>query len=384
MFSNDYFGSSFTTEFQLNLPFSDWISGDKMEYVLYLTNDCNLNCIYCYEGKKRNQIMDFNIIQKLMEDESKKKEISRISFFGGEPLLQKQLIYDTVNLGNQLSLKTRHRFVYSLSTNGTLIDDDFIRFCKKNKVAVGISIDGGEFVHNLNRKTFQSTGSFEKVLENAQKCLKANLKVMALPVICMNNVIHLSDSVNFLIQLGFQNITLNLNYAEKWTEESIEILKKQCSKVVDLYYHEYEKKKNIKIYPLDTKIYYGIHQNQKCTGGCNGNRIAVDTDGSYYPCLQFIGNSKYIIGNYQEGIDDKKKKDLIVKRISSQTICKDCAYQRRCLHDCGCARMMTSGDILEVTPLICETERMFIEEADKLGNRLYQDFPKQFMMQHYF
>ncbi len=105
-----------------------------MEYIFYLTNSCNLKCKYCYEKNKINKVIDFNVIEKLLKERvnPKEKKIQQYLFFGGEPLLEKQLIYDTVTLGNNnLTKKSKHQFIYSLTTNGTLIDDEFIKFCKK-------------------------------------------------------------------------------------------------------------------------------------------------------------------------------------------------------------------------------------------------------------
>ena len=354
-----------------------------MEYIFYLTNSCNLKCKYCYEKNKMNKVIDFKVIEKLLKERVNSKEKNTtISFFGGEPLLEKQLIYDTVNLGNNLTKNSKHKFIYSLTTNGTLIDDEFIRFCKKNNIAVGISIDGNADIHNLNRKSNANKESFDDVLKNSKKCLDANLNCMALPVICLNNVKYLADSIKFLVNLGFKSITCNFNYSDSWDDDSLEILREEYKKISDIYYNEFKKKNYIRIYPLDTKMYLHI-QEKKCVDSCNANRIAVNADGKFYPCIQYVGDDRFSIGDYENGIDIQQRRELFSRRLNSKVVCDECSLKDRCIYKCGCARIMTTNDIVEVSPIICETERIYIETADILANKLYKDFKEEFVLLNY-
>ena len=354
-----------------------------MEYIFYLTNSCNLKCKYCYEKNKMNKVIDFKVIEKLLKERVNSKEKNTtISFFGGEPLLEKQLIYDTVNLGNNLTKNSKHKFIYSLTTNGTLIDDEFIRFCKKNNIAVGISIDGNADIHNLNRKSNANKESFDDVLKNSKKCLDANLNCMALPVICLNNVKYLADSIKFLVNLGFKSITCNFNYSDSWDDDSLEILREEYKKISDIYYNEFKKKNYIRIYPLDTKMYLHI-QEKKCVDSCNANRIAVNADGKFYPCIQYVGDDRFSIGDYENGIDIQKRRELFSRRLNGEVVCDECLLKNRCIYKCGCARIMTTNDIVEVSPIICETERIYIETADILADKLYKDFKEEFVLLNY-
>lgn len=354
-----------------------------MEYIFYLTNSCNLKCKYCYEKNKIDKVIDFNIIEKLLKEQvSSTEKSTKISFFGGEPLLEKQIIYDTVNLGNSITKRSKHKFIYSLTTNGTLIDDEFIKFCKKNNISVGISIDGNAYVHNLNRISNSNKKSFDEVLKNSQKCLKANLNCMALPVVCLNNVEYLADSIKFLINLGFKSITCNFNYSDSWDDTSLAVLRQEYKKICNIYYNEFKNKNYVRIYPLDTKMYLHIHR-KKCSDSCNSNRIAVNTDGKFYPCVQFVGDSRFEIGDYKNGIDIEKRKNILFRRLTSKVICEECSLKDRCIYKCGCARIMTTNNIIEVSPIICETERIYIYESDILANKLYKNFKENFILLNY-
>ena len=124
-------------------------------------------------------------------------------------------------------------------------------------------------------------------------------------------------------------------------------------------------------------------QNKKCVDTCNANRIVVDANGVFYPCLQYVGDERFIIGDYKNGIDTKKRRDISLRRLESKNVCEECTLKERCLYKCGCARIMTTNDIVEVSPLICETERIYIEEADALAHRLYSNFKDEFILMNY-
>ena len=205
---------------------------------------------------------------------------------------------------------------------------------------------------------------------------------MALPVICTNNVKHLADSIKFLINLGFKSITCNFNYSDDWNDNSLEILRQEYKKISDIYYNEFKKKNYIRIYPLDTKMYLNIHK-KRGSDSCSGNRIAVNADGKFYPCIQFVGDSRFEIGDYKKGIDTERKKDILLRRLTSKVVCDECSLKDRCIYKCGCARIMTTNDIVEVSPIVCETERIYIEMADNLANKLYRDFKDEFILLNY-
>ena len=133
---------------------------------------------------------------------------------------------------------------------------------------------------------------------------------------------------------------------------------------------------------MDTKMYLNIHK-KRCSDSCSGNRIAVNADGKFYPCIQFVGDSRFEIGDYKKGIDTERKKDILLRRLTSKVVCDECSLKDRCIYKCGCARIMTTNDIVEVSPIVCETERIYIEIADNLANKLYKDFKDEFILLNY-
>ena len=344
-----------------------------MELVFYLTNKCNMQCRYCYQGEKSDKTMTFETAKVSIDKAVQNNELVTVSFFGGEPLLNKQLLYDIVNYCEKLKKQTKHQILYSITTNGTLADYEFVKFCKKNKILVGISIDGNKESHDLNRMTKDGSSTYEKTLDCAKMCLKEKVNTMALPVICTNNVKKVAENVEYLIRFGFKEITCNFNYNDSWNDDSLKVLKEQYKQIEDIYMRELKSGNHVKIYPIDKKINLLINENAFCNENCNRDRTCVDSDGKYYPCIQFVGKEKYCIGNTLDGENRKKRLELIKERVTSKTPCEDCKLKRLCGFGCGCIRMSATGDIKEVSPLVCETEKIYIYTANDLLGRINEE-----------
>ena len=342
-----------------------------MEIVLYLTNNCNMNCKYCYQGdKKREYTLSFENARKAIDELSQNKNKVTIGFFGGEPLLNKELFYKVINYCEEKFKKEKTNYGFSITTNGTLIDEEFAIFCKKHKVHVGISIDGTKESHDKNRLDYQGDSTYDKTLNGLKLCIANKVKVMALPVVCLNKVDDMVNNLEFFINYGVKEVTFNFNYDDNWDDNTLEKLNEQYSIINDIYIRELKKNNRIKIYPIDTKIVFMLDKNRQCTERCNLDRTCIDSDGNFYPCVQFVGKQKYNIGNLDDGIDDKKRFELIKTRNTSSVICKDCALKRYCAYNCGCMRLVTTGDIIDVSPLVCETEKIYINSANDLIKKI--------------
>ena len=355
-----------------------------MEYIIHLTEKCNLDCRYCYENKKGRDI-SFESIKDLIDYEIKQKnEYSIINFYGGEPLIKKDIIKETINYIN--SRKSKTKFYYCMTTNGTLIDDEFIKYMKENNfISLAYSVDGIKKSHNLNRITVNGRGSFDLVIDNAKKLLKEFKRTIAMVVVTKNNIQYLDESVKFLIDVGFKNINLQFNYINNWEDEDLEIIREQYNKVSKIYEREILNENDIDIPVIDEKIRTHVEEGFNCNKECKMGMktINVDTDGNFYPCMQFVGEKDFIIGNCKNGIDFEARKNLIVSSKKENDACKDCAINKRCKHTCSCKNYMTTKDINGLSPLVCETEKIIIDIADKMAEELYSKNSKLFIQKYY-
>ena len=357
-----------------------------MNYTFHLTEKCNLNCKYCYEKNKGTLELTFDDIKNIMDIEVKNKSKSCvITFFGGEPLIKKDLIYETINYAKKLEKENDIKFLYSITTNGTLIDDEFIKIAKQNNFLIGYSLDGKEETQNKNRVTHSGEETFNIVSENAKKLIKNIKKLVAMPVITKNNYMNMAENAKFLFDLGFKYVNCAFDYTADWDDEDLEPLKKEYEKLANLYYEKSKNGDNFYLLPFDNKITDYIQENN-CNDECMLaiKHVNIGINKKIYPCMQFVGIDEYEIGNTTIGIDEEKKKKLKNKLIPQEfEACKECAINKRCKHTCGCLNLLTTKNPLTTSPLVCETERMFIEISDKLAEKLYKEKIETFYKKEY-
>ena len=355
-----------------------------MNYIIHLTDSCNLNCKYCYEKKEKKDI-SFENIQKLIDYEIKQKnKHSTITFYGGEPLTKIDLIHKTIEYINKQ--KTKTKFYYGITTNATLINEEIIKFMKENNfINIAYSIDGNEDVHNLNRKFVSGDNTFDIVEKNAKKVLEHFKDAVAMVAVTKNNIENLDESVKYLIDLGFTSINILFDYTANWEDEDLKIIKGSFKKVSDIYYEKLLREEDISIGIFDDKIKSHIDENYNCTEECNlgMKTINVGTDGKFYPCMQFVKNEEFVIGDCEGGIDINKRALLKQNANKESEICKTCGINKRCKHTCSCRNYITSKDINIISPIVCETERIFIELADNIAEKLHKQNSKLFIQKYY-
>ena len=339
-----------------------------MEYIIHLTNKCTFDNI--------KALIDYEI--------SRKEKYSIIVFYGGEPLLQKNMIKDTIDYIK--SKKSKTKFYYGITTNGTLLDDEFIQFMKDNRFVVnGYSIDGIKGSHDLNRKTVEGEETFDIVEKNAKKMLNSLDSLVSMTVITRNNLPYLSKNIEFLINMNFKKINLLIDYLQDWQDEDLDLIKDQINKMADIYAEAILKENDVEISLLDDKIRSYINDNYDCNCDCHYavDDINVGTDGNFYPCMQFVDNPQYVIGNCKDGINNKARVELLKNSKKENEICKKCAIRKRCKHLCSCRNYMLTKDVNELSPVICETEKILIEAADRIAEKLYKQNSKMFIQRFY-
>ncbi|MCR5185793.1 MAG: SPASM domain-containing protein, partial [Clostridia bacterium] len=306
-------------------------------------------------------------------------------FYGGEPLLKFKMIKDTIEYINGLSKKTS--FKYSITTNGTLISEEIIDFFNNNNfIYIQYSIDGVEETHDKNRIYQNGKETFSVVSQNAKLLLQRfKGKVIANKVITKNTLNTLPQDIAFLFELGFKEIYTLMDYRSNWNDDDIIVLKEKLIEVSKIYANEMMKENDVVIPVFDEKINSFINDSYNCNENCSMGMktINVGVDGNFYPCMQFVGNNKYIIGNCSDGIDIKARIDLVNNSKKEIDICKGCDLRKRCKHTCPCKNYALTGDVNGLSPVICEFERILIEISDKMAEELYKNKSKLFIQKYY-
>jgi uncharacterized protein len=311
-----------------------------------------------------------------------------IVFFGGEPLLHKELIKDVVGYGRELEQQGSDRFHFKATTNGVLLDEEFLEFAIREDLLIAMSFDGIREVQDQHRRTADGGPTFDLLLPRLQLLLAARPYASVLTVVNPDTVRHLSDSLAFLVAQGCRYLIVSLNYAAPWDKRSLGVLKEQLDELGRLYIHWTEEGRKFYLSPFEVKI--SSHVNRHCyrKERCElaQRQLSVDPEGNLFPCVQFTKagpESAWCIGDLDTGIDQTKRSRIHDESERTKEPCANCAIAERCNNSCGCLNWQTTGNISQVSPVLCHYEQMTLTVADRIASALYKKRNPLFLHKHY-
>jgi len=358
-----------------------------MQLTLHLTDNCNLNCNYCFISRNPARIsreVAFAAV-KLAIKENCDQKTSGLLFYGGEPLLEKELIYDIVSHTKELKEKTGHAFHYKMTTNGTLLDEEFLKFSQSINLAIGFSCDG--HAQDDCRLFPNGKGSMELLSDKIPLLLKYRPYSIGMSVIDPSTVHKASSTVQFLFDKGFRYITINLNYSRTapWTSRHLSVLEEEYNKMADMYIKWTTAEEKFYLSPFDIKIVSHLkgHKYHLDRRAMAKNQPSVATDGKIYSSSRFLGNPAFEIGDVFSGIDTKKQSVIFEQSAISPESCKGCMLQPRCNYSYDNLNHNESGYFSDLSPLQCAHEQLIAPIADRVAEKLYKDKNALFVHKHY-
>lgn len=329
------------------------MSNANMRYVTFIvTQNCNLNCTYCYEHNKTKNCFNVELAKKIIFNElSIDDEYSEIcfDFFGGEPFLEFKKIREIVDFFK--NKKFNKKVYFFAGTNGTLINDEVQKWLLENKdiFQIALSLDGTREMHNKNR-----SNSYDMIpIDFFAKEFKY-LSVKA--TISPETIENLGDGIIHLHNLGFKNVTSTLAVGVDWSDKKyLNILERELNKLIN-YYLKFPNIKPCNI--LDYHIENAIHpSNGKAIKFCGaGTRTKVyDIDGKVYPCQYFL---PLTIGEKSSSNVDVKFSDIIdIKDLDSK--CQNCVAVNIC-PSCYGSNYQETGDIHKRDDDFCKLQKVII------------------------
>lgn len=348
-----------------------------MNLTLHLTDNCNMDCSYCIREKCPKDMSE-EVLIKACDLAFSKGQRAGLCFFGGEPLLKKDLIYKALDYCEEKSRETGMRFDCKMTTNGTLLEEKFLERARKADMGIGLSFDGT--AQDVCRFFVGGQATSKVVEEKAKLLLKYMPDSTALATIAPQAVPYYADSVKYLHDLGFNRVSFVIAYGRKvnWTEEDLDLLREQLEKTAQYLKELFIAKDRFYMSAFNAKIsdcIRGRNSADRCHLGVR--QMPVTPSGELYPCTSFINDKAYCLGNVFDGLDEAKIIAMAKKEATPET-CIGCDLVKRCTNSCGCANRMNTGDENKVSPLQCTYERMLIEISDLLGEELYQIDPERF------
>ncbi|MFR4164063.1 MAG: radical SAM protein [Paraclostridium sordellii] len=340
-----------------------------MIYTILVTSDCNLRCSYCYEGEKKNKqnmtietadkVIDF-IKKTFPKSESKKPHVV---FHGGEPFLNFKIIkYIKTKLDNEMS---NNDIIYEITTNGTIINDEIIKFLKENNIQLSISIDGSRDAHNKYRIFSNGKGSYDIVIKNTKYLLANNLDLRCRMTYNSDNFRDLFTGICELKNIGLDLFATSANFYDKsWTKNSIAELREEIGKLMKLH-----KENDIHISIVDKS------QICKKQGDCFGGitSFAITPEGTIYPCIFNINSKKFAIGTvYNFNYNEIKNKMYSFHRevISLDSECNDCGVKELCKGSkCKLLNYMVNKSYGTPPSITCELMKIELDTYKKYTNK---------------
>lgn len=342
--------------------------------VLQIANDCNLNCIYCYGdggsyGRER-ELMSFETAKKAIDftvDNSEGVDNILIVFFGGEPLINFNVVKKTFDYCKSLESEKGKKFSFSMTTNGTILTDEIYSFIKDNKINVMISVDGGREIQDKHRCYCDGRGSFDDVKMNVERFKEARGgHLTARATVCRTDF-RFKKIKDDLLNMGFTNaITSMVDTSEDSDlfiggEYTNEVLKEYRILADDYILSVKNGDKNLN--HLFTSYLDSLYFKKVKIRGCNagGSGIAVGTNGKIYPCHRFMGMEDNVIGTLDGGIDISKQREYWKANVITKEECAGCWARYVCSGACSHTSVVHTGSVFHAPACYCDIYKGIIE-----------------------
>lgn len=269
-----------------------------------VTRQCNLNCVYCYFPNKGNKSITKEIADSIIDNYFKffTKEIQHVRFLlsGGEPLLEKELVFYIMNKGQSYADRLGKKISFTLDTNGVLLSEEIVEKLRHFDVYVMSSIDGDAKIHDSQRPFLgTNTGSHDVVVNNVAYALKVlgSDKVAVRFTVLPSGLQNLYRTFMYFYDFGFRIIDFAPNYEIEWSENEIHAYGLEIQKIASFVIKSKVDNKLISNY-----IKWILNDNEDISayGHPCGIIPTVDTNGDFYSCHRFIDNSDFYLGNYRD------------------------------------------------------------------------------------
>ena len=345
---------------------------------LHIAHDCNLACKYCFaeEGEYhgRRALMSFEVGKKALDfliANSGQRRNLEVDFFGGEPLMNWQVVKDLVAYGREQEKIHNKNFRFTLTTNGVLLNDEIMDFCNKEMANVVLSVDGRKEVHDRMRPFRSGAGSYDLVMPKFKKFADSrNQERYYVRGTFTHHNLDFSKDVLDLADQGFKQISVEPVVAQDSEEYALkkEDIPKICEEYDKLAAEMVKREKEGKGF---TFFHYMIDLTggpcvYKRLSGCGSGTeyLAVTPWGDLYPCHQFVGNEKYLMGNVDEGITKTEIVDEFkCCNVYTKEKCRNCFARFYCSGGCAANSYNFHGTIQDAYDIGCELQRKRVECA---------------------
>lgn len=340
---------------------------------LHISHDCNLRCQYCFAdtgpfgGKREN--MSFEVgkdaIDLLLNNSGQRQQLE-VDFFGGEPLLNWEVVKRLVEYGEEAAPGLNKNIHFTLTTNGMALNEDICRYLNEKNIAVVLSLDGRPEINDAMR----GKGTYQQIVPHFQKLLEGrNYANYYLRGTFTSNNLDFCEDAKHLYQLGFHEMSLEpvvtTEGSYKLTEEMLVEIKSEYERLAEFYLEKKQMGEGFTFFHFEISLDHGPCLPKRLTGcGAGFDYFAVTPSGELYPCHQFVGREAYLMGNVKEGIVNQNLRSQFEKAtLYKKEGCAGCWSRFYCSGGCHANAEAINGSIYKPDEIGCELQRKRLECA---------------------
>ena len=345
---------------------------------LHIAHDCNLACKYCFaeEGEYhgRRALMSLEVGKKALDfliANSGNRRNLEVDFFGGEPLMNWEVVKELVRYGRSKEKEFNKNFRFTLTTNGVLLNEEVMEFVNKEMANVVLSLDGRKEVNDAMRPFRNGKGSYDLIVPKYQKLAdsrnQTNYYVRG--TFTHNNLDFAKDVIHFA-DLGFKQMSIepvvgddSEPYAIR--EEDLPVIMEEYDKLAKEFIKRKKEGNGFNFFHFMIDLEQGPCVAKKLSGCGSGTEyLAVTTWGDLYPCHQFVGQEEFLLGNVDEGITRPDICDEFkMCNVYAKEKCQKCFAKYYCSGGCAANSYKFHGSITDAYDIGCEMQRKRIECA---------------------
>ena len=353
-------------------------AGTVKALCLHIAHTCNLNCSYCFasQGKYHGEraLMSYEVGKQALDflvANSKGRRNLEVDFFGGEPLMNFEVVKDLVKYARSIEKDAGKNFRFTLTTNGVLVDDDVIDFANRECSNVVLSLDGRKEVHDRYRVDYAGCGSWEKIVPKFQRFveLRGGKNYYMRGTFTHANPDFLED-IKTMLDLGFTELSMEPVVCpdtdpSALTAEDLPIVLGQYEKLAELMLKRHREGKPFTFYHYMIDLKAGPCIYKRISGCGSGTEyMAVTPWGDLYPCHQFVGDEKFKLGDIWAGVTNKEIQDEFAQsNVYTHPECADCWAKLYCSGGCAANAYHATGSVNGIYKYGCELFRKRMECA---------------------
>lgn len=359
---------------------------------LHIAHDCNLACRYCFaeEGEYhgRRALMTYEVGKQALDfliANSGNRRNLEVDFFGGEPLMNWQVVKDLVKYGREQEKKHNKNFRFTLTTNGVLLNDEVMEFCNREMANVVLSIDGRKEVHDFMRPFRKGKGSYDLIIPKFQKFAESrNQEKYYVRGTFTRHNLDFAEDVLHLADLGFKQISVEPVVAlpeEEYAlrEEDIPQICEEYDRLAAEMIKRHKEGKEFNFFHFMIDLTGGPCVYKRLSGCGSGTEyLAVTPWGDLYPCHQFVGEEEFLMGNVFDGLKATElQEEFKGCNVYAKEKCRNCFARFYCSGGCAANAYKFQGSINDAYDIGCELQRKRVECAIMIKAALAEEEEKE-------